>query len=253
LKWSHQVTPSPAEEDSELLGVSCASAEACTAVGRSLKSTYSPLAESWNGKEWTIQATPIPAGSKSTQLFAVSCTSAEACTAVGRHAPSSGGVATLAERWNGKEWTIQATPNPVGSKGSELLGVSCSSGEACTAVGSYINASGVVVTLAERWNGKEWTIQATPNPAEAKHSELVGVSCPTAEACTAVGSYVNASGVTKTVAERWSGKEWLIQTTPNALGAESSWLRGVSCGAVESCIAIGRTETPEASLAERYS
>jgi hypothetical protein len=47
-----------------------------------------PLAESWNGSNWTVQPTAPPAGNKS--LFSVSCVSAGTCTAVGAHANANG-------------------------------------------------------------------------------------------------------------------------------------------------------------------
>jgi hypothetical protein len=53
---------------------------------------------------------------------------------------------------------------------SRLLGVSCTSSTACIAVGYYKNSSEVVVPLAERWNGTEWKVQSTPNPAGAAES-----------------------------------------------------------------------------------
>jgi hypothetical protein len=34
------------------------------------------------------------------------------------------------------------------------------------AVGNYTSSAGVIETLAERWNGTEWSIQTTPNPSE---------------------------------------------------------------------------------------
>jgi hypothetical protein len=44
--------------------------------------------------------------------------------------------------------------------------VSCASASACTAVGDYYT-SVTRTTLAERWNGTNWTIQGTPSPAAA--------------------------------------------------------------------------------------
>ena len=54
--------------------------------------------------------------------------------------------------------TIENTANPVGAKSSQLAGVSCISATSCIAVGSYIDSTGTVLTLAEAWNGAEWTI-----------------------------------------------------------------------------------------------
>jgi hypothetical protein len=144
-----------------------------------------------------------------TYLTGVSCTSATACTAVGEYTNASNVAVTLAERWNGTAWAVQATPNPVGTNGSELSGVSCTSATACTAVGAYYLAYGVPVALAERWNGTAWVIQATRNPGGTNGSYLSGVSCTSATACTAVGFYyiatvVNETFVQVTLAERHS-------------------------------------------------
>ena len=46
-----------------------------------------------------------------------------------------------------------------------LNGVACTSASACTAVGNQTLAK----TLAERWNGRTWQVQATPNPAGAQN------------------------------------------------------------------------------------
>jgi hypothetical protein len=116
---------------------------------------------------------------------------------------------TLAERWNGSSWAVRATPNPAGATQSFLNAVSCISATACTAVGIYTDSGGNNLTLAERWDGSNWAIQATPNPSVASASYLLGLSCTAATACIAVGDYLN-SGVSvtsgtryMTLAERW--------------------------------------------------
>ena len=84
--------------------------------------------------------------------------------------------------------TIVSTPEPTGALATQLTAVSCTSANACTAVGWYTNSGGVTVTLAERWNGSAWSIQTTPNPPGATTALFEGVSCPTTTACTAVGA-----------------------------------------------------------------
>jgi hypothetical protein len=178
-------------------GVSCPTATACTAVGQG---NNAPLAERWDSttNTWSIQTTPITAVGAS--LSAVSCTAPTSCTAVGQSANQ-----TLVERWNGNIWAIQPTPNPAGSTSSVLSSVSCK-GTSCIAVGNYVNASNVQLTLAEHWNASTntWSIQTTPNPSGATSSLLSGVSCTTATACTAVGDYANASGTGVTLAESYT-------------------------------------------------
>jgi subtilisin family serine protease len=190
--------------------------------------------------EWSLQATNEPAGSKASNLLASSCTAAKDCTAVGFYKNSSETPLTLAARRNAAgEWSQQATPNPAGAKESYLEGVFCTSATLCTAVGYYKNSSGTPVTLAERWNGTEWTIQSTPNPAGATDSRLDGISCTSSSACTAVGSYVNSSGQKVTLAERWNGTEWAIQSTPNPT-TNVNYLRDVSCASASECWAVGQ-------------
>jgi hypothetical protein len=254
-EWSTQTVAKPAGAKETILeGVSCNSTTSCTAVGWFLgEKGVRTVAEHWNGTSWTIQTTPsLPEGGGVGFLTRVSCISAEACTAVGNYT-SGGNIVTLAERWNGKEWTVQTTPNPPEETTSVLLDVSCPSTEACTAVGGAQHGANTQITLVERWNGKEWKIQTSPNPAGAKASILHGVSCPTSEACVAVGDYVNASAKNVTLAEGWNGKEWTLQTTSDPAGNTFAALWGVSCTTSTSCRAAGySTETIDKTLTEVF-
>jgi hypothetical protein len=54
----------------------------------------------------------------------------------------------------------------------------------------------------------------------------------------AVGRFKNSSGVYVTLAERWNGSKWEIQTTPNPEGAKASYLAGVSCVSLSVCEAV---------------
>ncbi len=292
--WAIETTPNPSgATNSYLLGASCTSSTACTAVGYYYNSSSVPLtlaevwngtswaiettpnpsgatssalegrvvhfrnrmhrgrdyhnssgvvvtlAEVWNGSSWAIQTTPNPTGARSSFLRGMSCTSAAACTAVGDYVNNSGNGVTLAERWNGISWAVETTPNASGATSSALNGVSCTSATACTAAGNYHNSARVYVTLAERWNGTSWSIQTTPNPTGAKSSALNGITCISATACGAVGNYTNSSGVEETLAERWNGTSWVVETTPNPSGAENSVLGGVSCTSATACTAVG--------------
>ena len=76
-----------------------------------------------------------------------------------------------------------------------------------------------------------------PPQGTALQSELYGASCTSASACTAVGDYVTNTGASKTLAERWNGTAWTLQSTPNPSGA--SYLNGVSCTSASACTAVG--------------
>src|SRR5207245_8482353 len=111
---------------------------------------------------------------------------------------------TTAEAWNGSAWSVQPTPSPVGALTSELAGTSCISSTSCEAVGLHLTAAGAEVTLAEVWNGTSWSVQPTPNPSGALGSSLSAVSCASATACIAVGSYFTSTS-RDTLAEVWNG------------------------------------------------
>jgi hypothetical protein len=145
-------------------------------------------------------------------------------------------------------WHRQLTPTPSGGSSIVLNGVSCTRPSACIAVGSYVNGSGTTVTLGEAWNGMSWSVIPTANPPGATSSGLNGVSCTAANACTAVGTYVE-SGLTRTLAESWNGTSWSIQTTPNP--ALPAALDGVSCIAAGRCEAVGFSGPTAQTLAER--
>jgi IPT/TIG domain-containing protein len=245
-EWAIQSTPNPSgAKESYLHAASCGSSSTCIAVGNYINSAglRVPLAESWSGTEWTVQSAPNPSGAEEAYLKGLDCISSSVCTAVGYYVNSSGVPVTLAERWNGTEWAIQTTQNPSGAKASELFNVSCTASTACTATGRYKSGTnGMYVNLAERWNGTEWSIQSTPNPSGAKAGELYGVSCTSSTACMAVGYYQNSSGTNETLAERWNGTEWTIQSTPDPGGAKVSALYGISCVSSTACTAVGYSE-----------
>jgi hypothetical protein len=138
-------------------------------------------------------------------------------------------------------WTIANSPNTTVTGGS-IESVSCSAADACTAVGTDVNTSGIDVTLAERWDGAGWQRQATPNPAGDTTTSvaptLLGVSCPTASFCVAVGNYqdgFNQAGM----ADTWNGQSWTAQSFPVPVDADGWQLFGVSCTSARFCEAVG--------------
>jgi hypothetical protein len=241
--WSSQTTPNPAgATGSSLARVSCTSSSACVAVGDYVErsGTQVTLAEGWNGTAWAIQTTPNPAGATSSSLADVSCVSSTACTAVGNYVDSAGSE-TLAERWNGAVWTIQATPDPPSDGGDVLAGVSCTSPSTCTAVGAAgVNADDQT-PLAETWNGTTWTTQTTATPDGETDSNLEAVSCASATSCTAVGGEADFSTTVTygMFAEHFDGSGWTVEPTPPPSGAPGSSLLGVSCATTSACVAVG--------------
>jgi len=253
--WAIQPTPNRVgAAASGLFNVACTSSRSCMAVG----GTSSPndiggfLAERWNGTRWRILPTPtLPPGGFS----GVSCTSPASCTAVGQTSNGAGTFVTLAERWNGTAWRIQPTPNPVGAPGSGLGGVSCPTGAFCMAAGASGLSTPSPSPLAEAWNGTTWKILPMPAPAGARGVIIGSVSCTSPSACTTTGFSVDSSGIGTTLAERWNGKVWRIQPTPDPPGVQFAALGGVACTGPSACLAVGNTGPPtpnNKTLAERW-
>jgi hypothetical protein len=245
-KWSLQVAPRPAGVySSDLVSVSCPSTRFCMAVGTRVTvidglTALLPLVERWNGSAWSIVSAPVVTptasnggGGYDDELDGVSCTSANACTAVG-----TDGYFTLVERWNGVGWSIQPSPNrDATTTTSALNSVSCASNVACTAVGLTLPndfVAGHILTLGERWNGSSWSIQRSPSPRYAPR--LSSVSCASSIACTAVGTYGDRAGVSKSLIEQSNGPRWTIPHTPKV---PNSFPGGVSCTSPTACMVAG--------------
>jgi hypothetical protein len=120
-----------------------------------------------------------------------------------------------------------------------LLGVSCARASACTAVGSYVKKSGLGATLAEDWNGSAWKARAAPNPAGARPSGLVAISCPALGSCMAVGSYLSSAGFTHDLAEVFNHGKWHLAQAADPYRARLSNLLDVSCWKPARCVAVG--------------
>ena len=169
--WSTEATPTQSSNAS-FSGVSCTSETSCTAVGTS---GGAPLAEIWNGTDWTVRTPPSPSGSTSSALSSVWCSSSSACVAVGSYTASPEGDG-FAELWNGTVWKLETTPVPVGTTSADFTGVSCASITQCEAVGNYTTSSGSQ-TFSDGWNGASWSTQPVPQPGKGNEPMLQGVSC----------------------------------------------------------------------------
>ncbi len=204
--WS--ITPSPNEGNGivRLLSVSCASSMFCMAAGGyDLPNSTKGLIETYNGFTWSVMPNPNPSGSTSRNYLysGVSCVSAMFCEAVGAYSVNSyNSVGTLVETYDGSSWSITPSPNPNPNPGwgNFLDSVSCTSATFCAAVGSVDTLVGSVsptLTLVETYNGSTWSVVSSPNvdttlgtgQVPSPYNALQSVSCESASACAALGSY----------------------------------------------------------------
>jgi hypothetical protein len=103
--------------------------------------------------------------------------------------------------------------------------------------------AGAVLAVTPSAQAASAPASARPSAGTALEWEFSGVSCTSASACTAVGQYVTGAGTTATLAERWNGTAWTVQSTPAPSGATASFLQEVSCPSASACTAAGNYET----------
>ncbi|MGP0028957.1 MAG: hypothetical protein ACLPVF_00440 [Acidimicrobiales bacterium] len=254
-------TTTPAR--SSLQSVGC-STTICVAVGNTFPVNSfdrNGLIEQWDGTDWSLGVSAEPTGAVVTDLNGAACPTTTACLAVGDvgigTAGQDGQVQAFAESWDGSAWSPLTPLDPSGATYVSLTSVSCTGATDCTAVGyGETSPGGTPTAFAEQWSAGTWTLQSVTPPAGATATTLAGVSCPAARSCTAVGSDVDASGVTQTLVEQWDGTAWSVSSSPDVAGSTADDLLGVSCTHATDCTAVGYSEAAdgdESTLAEQLT
>ncbi len=207
----------------------------------------------------TAAQAPLPANAVSgfldpVGLNAVSCPSASYCVAVGGYTDTSSGNDGLLLTWSGGTWTATQAPlpaNAISPPSVWLNGVSCPSASSCVAVGQYMDTSGDYDGLLLTWSGGTWTATQALLPANGRpDSSVIGVSCPSASSCVAVGSYhTSPYGQVEGLLLTWSGGTWAVTQAPLPANAandippdavsQSATVTAVSCPSASSCTAVG--------------
>jgi len=258
VTWTIQPSPNqPGQPASELNAVSCVKGGQCAAVGTYLTGKGVPehqftLALERTGTTWAVKPTPSIKGVGFSVLNGVSCTSASSCIAVGftvgarRLSPP---IHTLAERWNGTSWAIQAMP---ALNNVSLAGVSCPTPVFCLAVGGQAKGGGS--PLAEVWNGKSWSQLTAPNPHAENGSAFTSVHCVAVSKCEVTGDFDFADTAQSVFAYALNGTTWTAQKQVNPVGQEINSDASVSCTGASACTSVGSwTNTGALSLAERWN
>ena len=174
----------------------------------------------------TMPSPPVQTASlkRLSQVDSFTCLSSSWCVV------ETGGARNLQlDLWNGRALTVMDTPG--GLRGTVHMSISCYSTQ-LSAAGGF---DGRAVLLV--WNGAVWKFSQPPNVrAKGGAASFNGVSCPSSQACVAVGE--DARGA---LVATWNGIRWSIRTDTTGNG-RASWslaLLSVSCTSSTSCIAVG--------------
>lgn len=245
-RWRKTPVPLPKGwAEGQLDSVSCRSAAYCVATGEIGAGADTPIAETWNGRTWTVARLPRPsAPSRFSPGTQVSCAAVRHCVATAANITSSGAGRPFIDTLSGTKWTTRTVPLPSGTKAAGFGAVDCVSVSYCVLAGAY-RAKNVAV-LFESWNGKAFRVQKAATPAGASAPSLTSVSCVSATDCVAVGtsfkSTVSVGAPFATAfAERWNGKTWSVTSVFGAGGPKNPELGGVSCTSPTRCVTVGGT------------
>ena len=191
-----------------------------------------------------------PAHAMLSEFTGVSCATATFCAATGNTASSSGSMAALIGRWNGKTWSyLKPAAAPKGVFDVALAGVSCPAANSCVTAGNGALSKGGTGSFIETWNGKAWVRSAPVSwPKGTKNPWLVGMSCYAAGHCFAAG-YIdwnpNANGgnTGRAAAAQWNGKSWTsTPVTPPGAG-KATLFDAVTCRSAQ-VLRRGRARGP---------
>jgi hypothetical protein len=240
----------------ESRALSCTSVGNCTAAGEYRDSAGHEqgfLLDESAGAWGSVVRAPLPANASSqpeVRLEALSCPSAGNCTAVGNYNDDSGQrhgflVSETAGTW---EAALEASvpANALSNPNDHLAAVFCASPGYCTAVGSYEDSPGKEQGFLWTQTAGTWGpgVEATLPANASSSSELLAISCPSAENCTAVGAYIASSGHWAGLMLSETAGTWdtaVEATLPaNASSAPGANNYIVQCISVGNCTAVGR-------------
>jgi hypothetical protein len=253
----------PGHTQSALVGISCVafSVILCEAVGNHTPPLGVGGASAFyaNSAGATYDSSVIAnPGDKNGILSSVACPSGAVpykCFAAGQYGnrgigynmiqvktQASGGAPELGP------WSLAGAPN--WSAGNAFgAAISCTSASFCMSVGRLEGGGFDSQPVGLLYNGSTWSLMGATVPAGGApiNTRFQGVSCavstttPTRTVCNAVGSTKNSLGQIVALAERWDSvaRTWTVLATPMPAGTTTSVLNGVSCSAVDTCVAVG--------------
>lgn len=154
---------------------------------------------------------------------------------------SSVSVAAAAPAGAANAWNRRAAPSP-SPNFNQLQSVSCVTATVCTAVGTFLANSGFKSLIVHTTDGVNWTRTPAPSPGGFLNI-LLDVSCTSATACTAVGTYASGGDISNPdlrtlILRTTNGTTWVRIPSPNPGGIPSE-LQGVSCLTATKCRAVG--------------
>ena len=241
--------------DARIEGITCVSSSDCLAVGQFDEPSDgfpAALMLRFDGRGWRYQPIPQPRSGNGL-LYDVSCSSADACTAVGLADPGPRSAAfgrSIAYRFDGTRWTLSHPPDPPNVGFGELTLVDCATATSCVAPSTVTDRDGLGRASADVWQDGVWRLTPLPVPTASRKADsgMSGVSCVSADACIAVGSWWSTrSNALRPLLDVWDGTSWHRRHGPLPVPADgvlgTATLIGISCWSSTTCLAVGEYAT----------
>ncbi len=262
--WTATVAPLPAGAASNQSGgsvssIDCPAVEECIAVGSYFDTTRNnPTPLIWSttsGSAWHVAAIGTPSGGLSGLLTSVSCPTTDWCGYGGLYYTSGGEADGWLLTESDGSFTSVSAPLPSDASANpsfDIQAVSCPEEGWCMAVALYDDTSGYQEMAATQLVSGTWT-DVTPAHWQLGLRSAGSLSCPSAGWCVFDGDFLDGSGYDHFGLAQFASGSWTFTDAPVASDAPSgaaifAEIGGVSCGAVDSCVALGSYDYDSAQM-----
>jgi hypothetical protein len=160
--WTEFPLPNVGPNENSLLGVDDLASGKAWAVGYDVNAEYKQqtLIQHYDGSTWSVVPSPSPGGRQNI-LYGVSGTSDTDMWAVGGDQDANGLWHTLTEHWDGTSWSVVPAVD-AGAGGNQFYAVTAVSPTSVYATGQQAGSAFPNQALTEHWNGRSWSVLATP-------------------------------------------------------------------------------------------
>jgi hypothetical protein len=228
-KWHVPSIPQPGSLRDMLFGAAAVSKNDVWVVGdrEGGNGIFETLVEHWDGRDWSVVRTPDP-GSTGNHLYAVHAVSANNIWAVGQQLGGAVPDQALVEHWDGRDWSVMASPSSVSSNVLLDAVTATPNGHQVWVAGEADSPAGGGQPLVEHWvAGGGWNIPHLPKvPDGANWSNLYGLAMD-GGSVFAVGTFVNpATDNNEVLLLKGAGGVWSIVGAPDPGGAGGTAIPG---------------------------
>jgi len=212
--------PTPLGPYTTLYADACPTVRVCYAAGAG----GAVAATTDAGHSWRAQV--VPRQERAAALFALACPTPTVCYAVGE------GGTIVATTDGGRTWAVEDSGTRL-----PLDGIACPDARDCVAVGGDADHHAIIVGTAD--GGRHWEARLDESARQDEYDEgLVGVACPTARICYAIGASYNGRFVVNLILDSTDGgHDWQTRFQDDI--SDAPGLLSIACADAATCLIGG--------------